>query len=904
MEQLISPGVFTQERDLSFLPAGISNIGAAFVGPTLKGEAFIPKIVTSYNDFTNQFGGQHVSTYVPYAVKEYLKNAGTATVTRVMTSETWSEPNSYVLRLTQVTGSTAAGTLVMQPAITGSNTYFTSSNGTVYTLIPGTTSALVSGTTYTWQSGSTPTQAAQKLVTFINTYLSSELTASSNAATLIVSASTYGNQYNSDVFNTPTGSLQLSGGTYSTIGTAFAVAYLVPNKVVASNTGSNDLTLLTGSGTVGYAVRGTNFIISSSLGSASVSFTSTSTNKLDNVFGSNPFTTSPNTLASNYYVYRFFNEFANASASYSASIQLEPMLFSTNKAYNHGKTPVITSQLVGGSAYSLFKVHRRSDGVNSNYDIKIIIEDIKKAGTVAGSDYGTFTVTVRRVGGFFNSNDTDNTPEVLESFVNLTLDPKSPNYILKRIGNRYATVNSTTGEITYVGDYPNMSTNIYIEAIADFNTIPVALVPSGFNALNPVISGSTPTPVYVTRQGTAGSYNRKTAFGFDFYSDDAQQYLYSVPDGGDTLTVGSSFNLDNMFSHASSSGVYGTNGSLFTAGTSLSSSYAPVEMLKFAVPFQHGHDGMPYNRIKYSQGDITSTNVFGFDCSTANSTGSLAYITALRTLANTEEYDINVLVTPGIISSLHSSVTDEASTTVFNRADAFYIMDSNQLTDTPTQIVSSVSTIDNNYIGTFYPWVKIKDTDTNNYVWVSPSVVVAGAFSKNDAVGEEWYAPAGLNRGNLPSVVESYRRLSADQRNVLYSNRVNPIAHFPGLGYAVWGQKTLQAKASALDRINVRRLLIASKKYIASSTRYLVFENNTNATRARFLNIVKPYFEMVKQRQGLYAFDVICDETNNTPDIVDRNILAGQIYLQPAKTSEFIIVDFNITPTGASFNNQ
>jgi phage tail sheath protein FI len=158
-----------------------------------------------------------------------------------------------------------------------------------------------------------------------------------------------------------------------------------------------------------------------------------------------------------------------------------------------------------------------------------------------------------------------------------------------------------------------------------------------------------------------------------------------------------------------------------------------------------------------------------------------------------------------------------------------------------------------------------------------------------------------LNRGGLTSVIDAYTRLTQSERDTLYDGRINPIATFPGVGVCVWGQKTLQAKPSALDRINVRRLLIAVKKYIASSTKYLVFEQNTAATRNRFLNIVNPYLESVQQRQGLYAFRVVMDETNNTPDVIDRNIMYGQLFLQPTRTAEFIVLDFNILPTGATF---
>ena len=178
---------------------------------------------------------------------------------------------------------------------------------------------------------------------------------------------------------------------------------------------------------------------------------------------------------------------------------------------------------------------------------------------------------------------------------------------------------------------------------------------------------------------------------------------------------------------------------------------------------------------------------------------------------------------------------------------------------------------------------------------------MAGVLAFNDQVGAEWFAPAGLNRGGVPSVLRAERKLSQADRDTLYSANVNPLATFPGEGVVVFGQKTLQRRATSLDRVNVRRLLIALKGYIGSVSNNLVFEQNTNATRNRFLAQVNPYLESVVQRQGLYAYKVVMDDTNNTPDLVDRNILYGQIYLQPTKTAEFIVLDFNILPTGTTF---
>ena len=299
----------------------------------------------------------------------------------------------------------------------------------------------------------------------------------------------------------------------------------------------------------------------------------------------------------------------------------------------------------------------------------------------------------------------------------------------------------------------------------------------------------------------------------------------------------------------------------------------------------------------------------GFDLSGPTETGYIAYKKAIDAVSNPDEFDINMLVLPGTNYTEHSGILDYAMNTALDRGDTFVVIDAAGLpADGVTaatalaEAISSVNTVDNNYAAVYWPWVKILDTAINKPVWVPTAAVLPGVIAFNDRVSAEWYAPAGLNRGGLNSVIDAWTRLTQGERDTLYQARVNPIATFPGQGVCVWGQKTLQAKPSALDRVNVRRLLIAVKKYIASATKYLVFENNTSATRNRFLNIVNPYLSSVQQRQGLYAFKVVMDETNNTPDLIDRNIMYGQIYLQPAKTAEFIVLDFNILPTGAAFS--
>ena len=270
-------------------------------------------------------------------------------------------------------------------------------------------------------------------------------------------------------------------------------------------------------------------------------------------------------------------------------------------------------------------------------------------------------------------------------------------------------------------------------------------------------------------------------------------------------------------------------------------------------------------------------------------------------MSNQDEYDINMLALPGVIKQLHASVTDAATVMAEDRGDTFYVMDLAIEESTVNNAVDQANGLDSNYAAVYYPWVKVLDTSRNKPIFVPPSVIVPAAIAASDRIGAEWFAPAGLNRGVLGTVLEAKNRLSQAERDTLYEGRVNPIATFPATGVCIWGQKTTQVRPTALDRINVRRLLITLKKFIASSSKFLVFEQNTVQTRNRFLNIVNPFLESVQQRQGLFAFRVVMDETNNTPTEIDRNRLIGQIFLQPTKTAEFIVLDFNVLPTGATF---
>jgi len=297
------------------------------------------------------------------------------------------------------------------------------------------------------------------------------------------------------------------------------------------------------------------------------------------------------------------------------------------------------------------------------------------------------------------------------------------------------------------------------------------------------------------------------------------------------------------------------------------------------------------NAVQLMNENITNANIQGFD--------SASYITAFNLLSNKDEFQFNVLLAPGI--TLSGNAASTMISLCENRGDAIAVIDTTLYGSAISSAAGAAAGSTSNYAATYWPWVQLQSLSLGKAVWAPASVVVGGAYAFNDSVGAEWFAPAGLNRGGVPSVLRVERKLTQNDRDVLYEANVNPIATFPGEGAVIFGQKTLQKKQTSLDRVNVRRLLIALKDFIGQVANNLVFEQNTAVTRNRFLSQVNPYLESIVQRQGLFAYRVVMDESNNTPDVIDRNQLVGQIYIQPTKTAEFIILNFNILPTGATF---
>lgn len=783
-ERIVSPGVFTREKDLSFLPQGIAEIGAAIIGPTVKGPAFTPTQVSSFSQFQNIFGDLDSRFYVPMTTQEYLKNAPSVTIIRILGLGGY-QPSSIRLALSASTAQTASAGIPEQ---------------VVAVLHPS-------------RANSSLDLGAADAVTI-------DAAANWNTTTLTIDG----------------------------------VA-----KTISFDTGSD--------------------------------------NYITKVFGSDPQTTNTNV-----YVYKEFKGFAsqhgfdlNANASAASASSGEDFTHD----YSVATSPYFVSQESGGARKNLFKIKTKSHGNAVNGDFKIAIADLTAAGSKAGSDWAHFTLKVLR-----NNPGENNDGEVLEEFVDLNFDPDSPNYAPRRIGDRYVTSDSN-GKLTFNGDWPGTDGSVHIR-MSDYETelegINEALVPHGFAAVTNPVLGTTAVPSgsFVINQtnSSTSQYDESKYYGWDFGADNNKQYLAPLP-----ASAGSGnnavFTLEQMYGSDLDTSVL--SGTVANGSTLLTLSAAHKQQLKFVAPLQGGFDGDNPTTLKATGTDISTSNTQGFDCSGTLASGSKSYQRAINTISNPDEYDINLLVTPGVIHEYHSAVTKHAISKVEARADAFYVMDGSRWGRPVTSAVSDISALDTNYAATYYPWVKVVDTTKDKPVWVPPSVVLPGVISFTDSVAHEWFAPAGLNRGGLTSVLEAKTRLTHTERDELYEGRVNPIASFPGQGVVVFGQKTLQGKPSALDRINVRRLLIRLRKFIASSSRYLVFEQNTAATRNRFLGIVNPFLESVQANSGLSAFKVVMDDSNNTPDVVDRNELRGQIFIQPTRTAEFIVLDFVVQPTGAAF---
>tara|TARA_B110000977_G_scaffold126819_1_gene162087 strand:- start:367 stop:2943 length:2577 start_codon:yes stop_codon:yes gene_type:complete len=854
-ETLISPGVLARENDQSQVTSQPIQAGAALVGPTVKGQVGIPKLITTYSEYQANFGttfdsGSDEYTFLTsISAYNYFQNGGTSLIITRVASGSFSAATSSRIYNDQESGAVNAGTNLLGSFTSGGEGGTAGSYADVAITTSGTGTGVSLDVTTSTDNGKLVVTADDLLSEITTnpvnagtaTYTGVALTGGTGTgavATVVVTGTTAPDIQGITVTSTGSGFiatdvLAIAAGALGTgqlinaddvtadsslptIGT-FATPTVVAESST-SGTGAGATFTITGDGVnaissvvvasigTGYALNDTITITQADL--ITDGFTGATGDLVVTVSGAmvqNSTAAAITLVAGNLFVEPTAITVQDAGTGYAVGDTATVALASIGSSTADLVLTLVDANIEDANAFTLETIGQgiimnsagaeNSQGALTNGTTNNIRWEIVSPDT--GS--GTFSVIVRQ------GNDTTRAKSVIEQFNNVSLDPKSSNYISRIIGDQTQVLRGAGSTDVYLqtsGSYPNASRYIRVKEV------------------------NYKTPDYFDNSGTA-----------------KPQYTASIPVAG--------------------SGSFGDAVGTILTGT-----------------------GKYYNEI---DGTDTQGLVDG------------NYTDTFNLLANKDDYRYNLISAPGLYQADYSSVLNTLVANTENRGDNIVILDLEAYDSSITAVTGTANSKDTSYAASYWPWCMVTDPDSGQRVWVPASTLIPGVYAANDRTAEAWFAPAGINRGGLGVVVQAERKLTQTNRDTLYQNKVNPIATFPGRGVVVFGQKTLQTQASALDRVNVRRLLITLKNYISQVADNLVFEQNTAATRNIFLAQVNPYLESVQQRQGLYAFKVVMNESNNGPDVVDRNELRGAIYVQPTKTAEFIYLDFNILPTGAEF---
>jgi hypothetical protein len=810
----VSPGVYTSEKDLTFVAQSIGVTTLGLVGETLKGPAFEPILISNFDEFKTYFGstspekdGNSNPKYeLGYVAKSYLQESNQLFVTRVLGKTGYKAGKTFGIKTLGTNADVVVAALRSRGSYSGETLQFeVTSNNSFY---------------------------------INNTGLTSDPLAEFD---VYVTGSTSG----AKVF---TCSLDVTSTKYIT-------------KVLGTSPFDKDKSDVPLYVHEVYPNLTKNLYHKGSISGLSLT-------EVYNVEGDN---------------------FAN-----SWDVNICPT------------SPTVVSEVRGGKVDDLFDVLTISDGNTANQEIKITIQNIN-------IETGEFDILVR------DFNDTDENMVVLEKFSRCSMNPDVAGYIARKVG-------------TSNGDYPLNSKYIMLSMT---DNAPSNAFPAGFKGFtNATLSGSTSlgSVLYKTQFYDAGeviytgstlsSYTgltsngdkfRKTSLGLSsdsYFNYDSDLFKYK---GSGTLSTTNGFHLSK--NAASITGVtyqttpYDLEGQ--TSGVTYENKMTNINFRKFTFAVSGGFDGWDiYRQVRtYGDGYIFgkttyisgNTNNSGlFDTATGNS-DYYAYLEGIQTYANPEAIDINVFATPGINFYDHSSLTTQAIDMIeTDRADSIYIIGAPNETDA-TNVIDDLDGIgvDSNYSATYWPWIQIRDTDNATQLYIPPTGEVVKNIALTDNVSYPWFAVAGYSRG-LVNAIKAQKKLTLDERDELYKARINPIATFSDTGTIIWGNKTLQVRESALDRINVRRLLLRARKLISAVAVRLLFEQNDDQVRQEFLRLVNPILESIKKERGLYDFRV---SVSNDPEDIDANTLRGKIYIKPTRSLEFIDLEFVITPTGASFDN-
>ena len=951
--KFVSPGVFVNEIDNSQLPAATPAIGPVIIGRTERGPSMRPTAVNSFSEYIEIFGnpvpggrggdvwrdGNFTSPmYATYAAQAWLRNGQTATVVRLLGSEHANKSTGGEAGWGNYTRAADGGGAYGLFLIDSGSTVAQALTGTLAAVwyFPGGNGAvLLSGTMRSGLSGTTAASAVT----------------ASNATLIKSSADSYG--FKAAIMTGSTVSSVVSFNfdpdSQGFIRKAFNTNPILTNTEVTDTSNQEKYWL-------GHTfVRSVNDTLNSSSAGA--------------VYG---MILGLDIGGTDFSKFKIASQAAKTGWTFS-----QDMRGATNDNFDARSSTYVTK---------LFQIHSLGDGEWVNKNIKVSIANIKAPQNTDVDAYGTFDVQLRR------AYDSDNAVQIIEQYNNCNLNPNSPGYIARKIGDTYSSWDSVERRVRTYGDWPNISKHVRVEVnneVAMGSTDP-GLLPFGFygpyrpiqfNILSSstnlvawtktygqvsALSSSSPTihgdlragPVSGSESAFSGAYNypaialrptsidsllsndRAAYFGYDTRRSgsatrfDSSNFDISrimpdnLTDSNSNVEISTVFTLDDLVisdrdtSDKKGSATY-TSGSRAagTSATALTGTYSSIledhGFNKFTMAMWGGHDGLDVTELDpFANRNFGATEKVSYEFNTVRR--------AIDACANTEQVDFNLMVAPGVTNE---SLTDLMVSTCEARGDALAIIDLPDVYTGPQEGTANVTFADrlgvldtvvstfktrkknSSYGCTYYPWVQVKDSVNNAVLWVPPSVVALGTFASSDRVSDLWFAPAGFNRGGLSqgsagiTVTNITERLTSDQRDDLYAANINPIASFPNEGIVIFGQKTLNSTTSALNRINVRRLLIFLKKEISRLANTVLFDNNVPATWARFQSLVRPLLETVKIRFGLTDYKLVLDETTTTPDLIDRNIMYAKIFLKPARAIEFIALDFIIMRTGAAFED-
>jgi hypothetical protein len=931
----VSPGVYTSEVDLTFVAQSVGVTTLGLVGETLKGPAFEPVLITNFDEFKIYFGntspekdGNGNPKYeLGYVAKSYLQESNQLFVTRVLGLTGYKPYNTFgITTLGGVnvdldTTPSSSGSTMSTTGVTSSVFYTELSDK--YTTDGVTIPAYVSGTSFTnadWFTiGEVPDSATTGLTgtqldspigennnknwynvffhksggtdSTIDSVYSYLFVYSSGSTAFSVTRYTYGATLNTDYANVLVATLRPRGRYVSEVltleVTSSAALTLSSTEITTNPLGEFTINV---TGATGGAK------------SFTCSMDNTSSKYIKKVLGSAVFDKS-------YSDFPVYVHEAYPNLLKNAFQQGWVRGLSTTKVYATEGTnyltrwdttlsPMIVSEVRGSTVADLFQVITISDGNDANKLIKCSVQNINL-------DTGEFDFLVR------DFNDTDENMAILEKYTRCSMNPDLPGYIAKKIG-------TSNTEFALQSKY--------IMLVMAENA-PTDAFPAGFKGFisDSNLSGATLGSVIYkteyfdagdvvyydadgTEQTTNGDKVRKVSLGLssqEGFEYDSDLFMYKGASATDET-----FGFHLSVNAASITGTTYKTTPYDLEGTD-KGILDGIAYRKFTFAVCGGFDGWDiyrnvrtngdgyiFNKATYTSGNTDNNGVFS---TSAGNSDYYAYLDGIETFENPEAVNINVFATPGINFFDHSSLTSQAIDMIEgDRADSLYIINTPNVS-TADEVVSDLDELgfDSNYSAVYWPWIQVRDVDNATQLYIPPTGEVLRNIALTDNVSYPWFSVAGYKRGLVKSI-KAVKKLTAEDRDTLYKNRINPIATFSDTGTVIWGNKTLQVRESALDRINVRRLLLRARKLISAVSVRLLFDQNDDQVRNEFLRLTNPILEAIKKERGLYEFRVT---VSNAPEDIDANTLRGKIYIKPTRALEFIELEFVITPTGASFEN-